>query len=83
MTRITYTIHTADLLALGYRRADMATYEDRVRTSLSLNFTGAEITVESVDNVSGATPIRVESDENEDRILDRVRDIANRTLESL
>lgn len=80
MTTIAYTVHTADLLHLGYSAADIATYVTALEAALVAAYPGAEVSVTALDRVSGGNVIRIEADENEHGIRDHVREIADRTL---
>ena len=83
MTRISYTIHTADILSLGYTADEIDTYETNLEAALTAAYPDADVNVEQVKRVSGGTVIRVEADEDARRIEADVREIANRALEAI
>lgn len=85
MTRIAYTILTADLLNLdGVTDDDVDAYETALIVELEREFPGAEVDVGRMNYITGLSPVRVESDDgNEDDIARRVREIANRTFASV
>ena len=81
-TTILYTIHTADILSLGYTADEIDTYEASLEAALTAAYPDADVTVEQVKRISGGAVIRVEADDAR-TVEAGVREIANRTLEAI